>query len=85
MYVDPGADGELILTNKAKEQLASRLRRGFVLGLIYMGAQASPSSSASTTTPRQSAEALPDTGGGDGQDRNGLLPLAAAVTRTLMS
>ena len=30
-------------------------------------------------------QALPDTGGGEGQDRNGLLPLAAAVTRTLMS
>jgi hypothetical protein len=28
MYADPGAHGELILTNKAKEQLASRLRRG---------------------------------------------------------
>jgi hypothetical protein len=40
MYADPGAHGELILTNKAKEQLASRLRRGFVLGLIYMGAGA---------------------------------------------
>jgi hypothetical protein len=37
MYADPGAHGELILTNKAKEQLASRLRRGFVLGLIYTG------------------------------------------------
>ena len=35
MYADPGAHGELILTNKAEEQLASRLRRGFVLGLIY--------------------------------------------------
>jgi len=28
---------------------------------------------------RQSAEALPETGGGEGQDRNGLLPPAAAV------
>jgi hypothetical protein len=31
------------------------------------------------------AEALPETGSGEGQDRNGLFPLAAAVTRTLMS
>ncbi len=31
------------------------------------------------------AEAWPDTGGGEGQDRNGLFPPAAAVTRTSMS
>jgi hypothetical protein len=35
--------------------------------------------------PRQSADGLPETGGGDGHERNGLLPLAAAVTNTLMS
>jgi hypothetical protein len=45
----------------------------------------SANSAASTITPTQSAEALPETGGGEGQDRNGLLPPAAAVTRTLMS
>jgi hypothetical protein len=37
MYADPGAHGELILTNKAEEQLVSRLGRGFVLGLICTG------------------------------------------------
>ena len=40
MYADPGARGELILTNKAEEQLVSRLLRGFVLGLICTGAGA---------------------------------------------
>jgi hypothetical protein len=35
--------------------------------------------------PTQSADGLPDTGGGDGHDRNGLFPLAAAVTSTLTS
>jgi hypothetical protein len=30
--------------------------------------------------PTRSADALPETGCGDGQDRNGLLPLATAVT-----
>ncbi len=37
MYADPGAHGELILTNKAEEQLVPRLLRGFVLGLICTG------------------------------------------------
>jgi E3 Ubiquitin ligase len=37
MYADPGAHGELILTNKSEEQLVSRLLRPFVLGLICTG------------------------------------------------
>jgi hypothetical protein len=37
MYADPGAHGELILTNKTEEQLVSRLLRPFVLGLICTG------------------------------------------------
>ena len=53
--------------------------------VMMCGDSQSANSAASTIMPRQSAEALPDTGGGEGQDRNGLLPLAAAVTRTLMS
>jgi E3 Ubiquitin ligase len=40
MYADPGARGELILTNKAEEQLVSRLLRGFLLGLICTSAGA---------------------------------------------
>jgi hypothetical protein len=40
MYAGTGAHGELILTNKAEEQLVSRLLRGFVLGLICTGAGA---------------------------------------------
>jgi hypothetical protein len=40
MYADSGARGELILTNKAEEQLVSRLLRGFALGLICTGAGA---------------------------------------------
>jgi hypothetical protein len=42
-------------------------------------------SAASTTMPRQSAYGLPEVGGGDGQDRNGLFPPAAAPTRTFTS
>jgi len=53
--------------------------------VMMCGDSQSANSAASTITPRQSAEALPETGGGEGQDRNGLFPLAAAVTRTLMS
>src|ERR1700730_5657027 len=49
------------------------------------GDNQSANSAASTMMPRQSADGLPETGGGDGHDRYGLLPLAAAVTRTLMS
>jgi hypothetical protein len=37
MYADPGAHGELILTNKTEEQLASRLLSWFVIGLIGAG------------------------------------------------
>jgi hypothetical protein len=35
--------------------------------------------------PTQSALGLPDVGGGDGHDRNGLFPLAMAVTSTFTS
>ncbi len=38
MYAGPGAHGELILTNKAEKQLASRLTGQFVWGLVCMGA-----------------------------------------------
>ena len=44
-----------------------------------------PSLASGLRLARQSAEALPDTGGGEGQGRNGLFPPAGAVTRTLMS
>jgi hypothetical protein len=40
MYADPGAHGELILTNKSEKQLAARLTRQFVFGLACMGAGA---------------------------------------------
>ena len=40
MYPDPGAQGELILTNKSEKQLASRLTGRFVFGLVCMGAGA---------------------------------------------
>jgi hypothetical protein len=40
MYPDTGAQGELILTNKSEKQLASRLTRSFVFGLVGMGAGA---------------------------------------------
>jgi hypothetical protein len=40
VYADPGAHGELILTNKAEKQLASRLARSFVYGLVCVGAGA---------------------------------------------
>ena len=35
--------------------------------------------------PRQSANGLPEVGGGDGQDRYGLLPPTAAPTSTFTS
>jgi hypothetical protein len=53
--------------------------------VMMCGDNQSADSAASTIVPRQSAEASPDTGGGEGQDRKGLFPPAAAVTRTLMS
>src|SRR5687767_4940546 len=40
-------------------------------------------SAASLMIPRQSANGLPEVGGGDGQDRYGLLPDAIAWTSTL--
>jgi hypothetical protein len=52
---------------------------------VMCGDSHSANSAASTMMPRQSAEGFPETGGGDGHERNGLLPLAAAVTNTLMS
>jgi hypothetical protein len=42
-------------------------------------------SAASTMIPTQSALGLPEVGGGDGQERKGLLPLATAATSTLTS
>jgi hypothetical protein len=38
MYADPGRHGELILTNKSEKQLASRLTRRLVYGLVCTGA-----------------------------------------------
>lgn len=49
------------------------------------GESQSANSAASTMIPTQSALAFPETGGGDGQERKGLLPSATAVTRTLTS
>jgi hypothetical protein len=37
MYAAPGAEGELILTNKTEEELVKRLRWGFVGGVICAG------------------------------------------------
>jgi hypothetical protein len=37
MFVGPGAENELILTNKSEEQLTSKLLGGFVAGLVVTG------------------------------------------------
>src|ERR1022692_4914210 len=49
------------------------------------GESHSANSAASLTTPRQSALGFPDTGGGDGQLRNGDPPAATASTSTFTS
>ena len=37
MFMGPGPEGELLLTNKTEEQLTSKLLTGFVAGLVITG------------------------------------------------